>query len=111
MNGDMAATAEMQSKGQDLASDFKQLSGHAEELLRATASVPGEGIALARQRLTESLRTAADSVRGAQSYARESARQAVTATDSYVHSRPWQAIALALVAGAVLGLMSRSTRN
>jgi ElaB/YqjD/DUF883 family membrane-anchored ribosome-binding protein len=102
---------DVQSARQELSSDFRSLSSHAEELLRMTASMSGEGVAAAPEKLSRSLRTFGDSMKKAEGYTREAARQVADTTDSYVHGKPWQAIGVALLAGVAIGLISRGGRD
>jgi len=94
-----------------LARSARDLAAHAEELLHSTASISNEGVAAVRKKLTESLRQAREQIASAQGYAMERGKQAVTATDDYVHANPWQAISAAVLFGAILGFMSRSPRR
>lgn len=94
-----------------LASSARDLASNAEELMRQTAEVSNDSIAVLREKLQESLRTARTQISNAQDYAVERGRQAVTATDSYVHEKPWQAIAIAALAGALIGFLSSGSRR
>ncbi len=94
-----------------LADSARDLASHAEELLHNTAAISGEGIAALRNKLTESLRIAREQIGSAQSYAMDRGKQAVSATDSYVHEKPWQALAIAALFGVMIGFMSSSSRR
>lgn len=92
--------------------ELDELSAHAQHLLQVTANVSGEGIAAARERLTESLSSIGDSVRRFQDEAMDQGRRLVQRTDSYVHENPWQSIALGALLGLALGVAGMSvTRN
>ncbi len=86
--------------------DFQSLSSHAEELIRATSSLSGDSIAAARAKLLESLSTVREGLRNADAYTREKAKYAAKMTDSYVHEKPWQAVAVAALAGVLFGALS-----
>jgi len=88
---------------QKLLHDFRSLATHAEQLLRATAEVSGDGVAAAREKLGEHLKTAREELGELQGEALERARRAAAAADSYVHERPWPAIAAALAVGVLIG--------
>ncbi len=94
----------------DLASSARDLATNAEELMRQTAAVSSDSIALLREKLQDNLRLARTHIAGAQDYAMERGKRAVTATDSYVHEKPWQAIAVAALFGALIGFISSSRR-
>lgn len=88
--------------------DLQSLSTHAQELLQVTSTVSGEGIAAAREQLQESVRTATETLKRLQSEAIERGRKMAQQADTYVHENPWQAMAMGLVAGLVLGFASSS---
>ena len=85
--------------------DMKLVISDAEELLRATASQAGEQIAVARERIQDSLHQAKVKLAEADAVVRERARQAARYTDEYVHENPWRAIGVAAGIGLLLGLM------
>jgi ElaB/YqjD/DUF883 family membrane-anchored ribosome-binding protein len=87
-----------------LAQDFRALATHADELLRTTAAFSGEGVAAARTRLNESLRAAREQLAHAQDYTLERSRQAVQEAESYVREKPWHAVAIAALAGLIVGM-------
>lgn len=94
-----------------LASSARDLASNAEELMRQTAAVSNDSIAVLREKLQDSLRVARQQISSAQDYAMERGKQAVTATDTYVHEKPWQAIAIAALFGALVGFISSSSRR
>ena len=93
-----------------IVSDFRSLATHAQDLLQATASYSGDGVAAARERLLETLGDARDQMKGAQEYAIDQTRRAAKATDEFVHERPWQSIAGAFLVGMLLGAISAGRR-
>lgn len=95
----------------NLASSARDLASNAEELMRQTAAVSSDSIAVLREKLQDNLRAARTHISNAQDYAVERGKQAVTATDSYVHEKPWQAIAAAAVVGLLIGFLSSGSRR
>lgn len=85
--------------------DMKTVIADAENLLRATASQAGEQIAVARERIQDSLHQAKVKLAEAEVVVRERARQAARYTDEYVHDNPWQAIGVAAGIGLLLGIL------
>ena len=79
--------------------DFGTLADDARALMAATADVAGEKVGEARKRLAAALE------RGKEIYGRvkEKAVEGAKATDQAVHEHPYQAIAIALGVGAILG--------
>jgi ElaB/YqjD/DUF883 family membrane-anchored ribosome-binding protein len=87
-----------------LASDLRTIITDAEELLRATANQAGEKVAAARARVQDSLDSAKLKLELLGEEAADHARQAVRATDDYVHDHPWHAVGIAALVGLVLGM-------
>jgi ElaB/YqjD/DUF883 family membrane-anchored ribosome-binding protein len=92
------------SKAQ-LVRDFNTLVTDAEALLKATAGQSGEAVAAVRSRVTESLAAARDKLGEAERAALAKARAAASATDHYVHEKPWQAVGVAVGLGLLVGLL------
>jgi ElaB/YqjD/DUF883 family membrane-anchored ribosome-binding protein len=91
-----------------LVQDMRLVISDAEDLLRATANQAGERIAVARERIQESLQQAKVKLAEAETMVTERARLAARYTDDYVHENPWSAIGVAAGIGLLLGiLMSR----
>jgi ElaB/YqjD/DUF883 family membrane-anchored ribosome-binding protein len=96
---------EMQSSG----SDSGQLAHDAQKLIDATADVAGEKVEEARNRLAAALD------RGKQIYGRvkEKAVESAKATDQAVRENPYQAIAIGVGVGVIIGFLlgRRSSRD
>jgi ElaB/YqjD/DUF883 family membrane-anchored ribosome-binding protein len=91
----------MSKHTQETSNDIGSLAEDARALIAATADVAGEKVGEARKRLTAALENARDkAVRGA------------TAVDEAVHEHPYQAIAIGVGVGALLGyLLARRCGN
>lgn len=85
--------------------DFRLVVADAEELLRATAGQAGEKVAAARARATESIDAAKVRIGQAGYAAAAQTREAVRATDDYVHDNPWTAVGVAAALGVVIGML------
>jgi ElaB/YqjD/DUF883 family membrane-anchored ribosome-binding protein len=88
-----------------LVQDMKVVIADAEDLLRATANQAGEKIAVARERIQDSLHQAKVKLAEAEAMVTERAKQAARYTDEYVHENPWRAIGVAAGIGLLLGLL------
>lgn len=88
-----------------LVQDMRVVIADAEDLLRATANQAGEKIAVARERIQDSLHQAKVKLAEAEALVTERARQAARYTDEYVHENPWRAIGAAAGIGLLLGLL------
>lgn len=95
----------------NLAGDFRSLAEHAEALLKATTSASGEGLDRLRDELKASLHTARERMEQAEAYGIERGKAALKRTERLVHERPWQVLAVAVFAGAVLGCLASSGRG
>jgi ElaB/YqjD/DUF883 family membrane-anchored ribosome-binding protein len=94
----------MNKETQAVCNDMGQLAEDAQALMAATADATGEKVADARKRLAAALE------RGKEIYgrAREKVVERAKAADQAVHEHPYQAIAIGVGVGAVLGfLMAR----
>jgi ElaB/YqjD/DUF883 family membrane-anchored ribosome-binding protein len=88
-----------------LVQDFKVVVSDAEELLRATASQAGEKVAVAREKVQESLHRAKVKLAEAEEILIDKGKQAARVTDEYVHDNPWKAVGIAAGIGFVIGLL------
>jgi len=94
----------MNKQTQAITNDMSQLADDARALMAATADVAGEKVGEARKRLAAALE------RGKEIYGqvREKAVEGARAADTAVHEHPYQAIAIGVGVGAILGyLMAR----
>ena len=88
-----------------LVQDMRTVISDAEDLLRATANQAGEKIAVARERIQDSLHQAKVKLAEAEAVVSQRAKQAARYTDDYVHENPWSAIGVAAAIGLLLGLL------
>jgi ElaB/YqjD/DUF883 family membrane-anchored ribosome-binding protein len=91
----------MNKQMNSLTNDVDTLAEDARALMAATADVAGEKVAEARKRLTAALE------RGKVIYSRvrEQAVESAQAADEAVHEHPYQAIALGVGLGALIGFL------
>jgi ElaB/YqjD/DUF883 family membrane-anchored ribosome-binding protein len=99
----------MNKEAQAISNDMGQLAEDAQALLAATADVAGEKVAEARKRLAAALDRGKDIC----DRAREKVVNGAKAADEAVHEHPYQAIAIGVGVGAILGylLARRCCRN
>ena len=99
----------MNKETQAISNDMSQLAEDARALMLATADVAGEKVGEARKRLAAALE------RGKEIYGRvrEKAVEGAKAADEAVHEHPYQAIAIGVGVGAILGYIvaRRCSRN
>ena len=90
-----------------LMGDLKTLIGDAEELLKATASQAGEKVAVARQKIEQSLIEGKKALADAEKIVIERSKQYADVADDYIRENPWSAVGIAAGIGLVLGLLMR----
>ena len=88
-----------------LVQGFRAVVADAEELLKATANQAGEKVAIARERIQDSLHAAKVKLAEAEDVIVLRSRQAARATDDFVRENPWQAVGAAAGVGLVIGLL------
>ena len=90
-----------------LVSDLKALVGDAEELLKATTNQAGEKVAVARQKIEQSLIEGKKALADAEQTLVRKSKECAEIADDYVRENPWSAIGIAAGVGLVLGLLIR----
>ncbi|HEY7216977.1 MAG TPA: DUF883 family protein [Candidatus Binatia bacterium] len=91
-----------------IVSDLKTLVGDAEELLKATANQAGEKIAVARQKIEQSLIEGKKALADAEDTVVKKSKECAEIADDYVRENPWSAVGIAAAIGLALGLLIRS---
>jgi ElaB/YqjD/DUF883 family membrane-anchored ribosome-binding protein len=91
----------MNQETQAISHDVGQLAADAQALMAATADVAGEKVNAARKRLAAALERAKE-IGGC---VRDKAVAGAKATDEAVHAHPYQAIAIGVGVGAILGFL------
>jgi len=90
-----------------LVSDLKILVGDAEELLRATTNQAGEKVAVARQKIEQSLIEGKKALADAEKTLISKSKECAEVADDYVRENPWSAVGIAAGVGLLLGLLLR----
>jgi ElaB/YqjD/DUF883 family membrane-anchored ribosome-binding protein len=88
-------------------SDLRVLVADAEELLKATANQAGEKIAVARQKIEQSLVEGKKALADAEKTLVKKSKECAEIADDYVRENPWSAVGIAASAGLVIGLLIR----
>ena len=99
----------MNKQTQATSNDMDALAEDARELMAATADVAGEKVSAARKRLAAALERAKEIAGNV----RDKAIAGAKATDEAVHQHPYQAIAIGVGVGAIIGYLvaRRCSRN
>ncbi|GAB5100563.1 DUF883 family protein [Caballeronia sp. LP006] len=90
---------------QKIIEDIKVLLNDSEELLRLSASLPGEGVDALRTRLRDHVDSARSALEDAQASAQTRYKTSVECTEKYVRENPWQSLGIAAGAGFLIGLL------
>jgi ElaB/YqjD/DUF883 family membrane-anchored ribosome-binding protein len=86
--------------------EIKNLIADVEDLVARIADLKDADVARVRSRVVRAVDTAKESLAdGAESLRRQAQRAAATA-DDYVHDSPWQAVGIAALVGAVVGILA-----
>jgi ElaB/YqjD/DUF883 family membrane-anchored ribosome-binding protein len=85
-------------KADRLAADFRAFVGDVEQVLRSATHLPGDGLSAARSKLEEKVAQARTKLADGVSEARD-------ASEAYLRERPWTVIGVALLIGAVAGML------
>jgi ElaB/YqjD/DUF883 family membrane-anchored ribosome-binding protein len=91
----------MNPETQAVTNDLGQLAQDAQALMAATADVAGEKVGAARKRLAAAL----DRAKEIGTTVRDKAVAGAKATDEAIHEHPYQAIAIGVGVGAILGYL------
>lgn len=76
-----------------------------EDLIVSTTSLTGEDLSRAKAKLAERVAAARQSVEEMGGVIVDRARKTATATDQYVHAKPWKAVGIGAAAGLLIGLL------
>lgn len=90
-----------------LMGDLRTLISDAEDLLRATTSQAGEKVAVARQKIEQSLVEGKKALAEAEKVVIERSKEYADIADDYIRENPWSAVGIAAGVGLVLGLLMR----
>lgn len=97
--------ADLEAPREKILEELRLVVATAEDLLQATANQAGEGAAIARARIQESLKVVKGRLHTAETAVVERTRQAAKVTDQYVHANPWQSIGISACAGVIIGML------
>ena len=89
-----------------LMDDFQTLVSDTERLLEHTATLAGDQADELRSQIHESLLRARETLQLTEESLRERGKAAVTATEDYVQTNPWQAVGIAAGVGFLVGLLA-----
>lgn len=89
-----------------MALDFRTMITDSEDLLKAAATMSGEGFAAARKKFEDKLTSAKAALAAASQPVFDRTIEAADATDDYVRGNPWTVVGIAVATGALLGFLA-----
>lgn len=89
-----------------MAGDFSAMITDSEDLLKAAATMSGEGFAVARTRFEEKIKHAKSALAEASQPMIDRTRETAAAADGYVRGNPWSAVGIAMTAGVLIGILA-----
>jgi len=104
INGDLSEGA---GKIKTVASaEIKNLIADVEDLVARIADLKDADVARVRNKVLRAVDSAKSSLAGSAETVRRQAQRVATTADDYVHDRPWQAVGIAALVGAVVGVLA-----
>jgi ElaB/YqjD/DUF883 family membrane-anchored ribosome-binding protein len=89
-----------------MAGDFRTMIADSEDLLKAAATVSGEGFTAARTKFEDKVRRAKVALADASQPVFDKAKETAAAADGYVRGNPWTAVGVATAAGVLIGFLA-----
>lgn len=86
--------------------EIKNLIADVEDLVARIADLKDADVARLRTRVLRAVGTAKESLAESADTIRRQAQRVATTADDYVHDSPWQAVGIAAVVGAVVGILA-----
>ena len=88
-----------------MAGDFRTMINDSEDLLKAAATVSGEGFTAARTKFEEKVKRAKATLADASQPLFDRTRETAAVADDYVRGNPWSAVGVAVASGALIGFL------
>lgn len=86
--------------------EIKSLIADVEDLVVRIADLKDADVARVRTKVMRAIDTAKDSVADSADTLRRQAQRVATSADDYVHDSPWQAVGIAALVGALVGILA-----
>ncbi|MDP8983859.1 MAG: DUF883 family protein [Pseudomonadota bacterium] len=86
--------------------ELKSLIADVEDLVARIADLKDVDVARVRNKVIQAVGSAKESLAGGADSLKRQAQRAADTADDYVHDRPWQAVGIAALVGAVVGILA-----
>jgi len=96
---------EFDRAGSRIAADFRAMIADSEDLLKAAATMSGDGLAAARAKFEAKVSRAKIALADASQPMFDKTRESAAAVNGYVHDNPWSAVGVAATAGLLMGIL------
>ena len=96
---------EFNGAGGRIAADFRAIIADSEDLLKAAATMSGDGLAAARAKFEAKVSRAKIALADASQPMFDKTRESAAAVNGYVHDNPWSAVGVAATAGLLMGIL------
>ncbi|MEE1923701.1 YqjD family protein [Pseudomonas sp. 148P] len=100
------ASKQAQTAQEILMADFQTLVRDTEKLLEHTATLAGDQADELRAQIHDNLLRARETLQQTNQDLRQRGQAALTSTEDYVQSNPWQSIGIAAGVGFLIGLLA-----
>jgi ElaB/YqjD/DUF883 family membrane-anchored ribosome-binding protein len=97
---------EFDRAGSRIAADFRTMIADSEDLLKAAATMSGDGLAAARAKFEEKVSRAKTALADASQPMFDKSRATAAAANVYVHDNPWGVIVMATALGTLAGFLA-----
>lgn len=86
--------------------EIKSLIADVEDLVARIADLKDADVARVRSKVVRAVESAKESLTDSAETVRRQAQRVATTADDYVHDSPWQAVGIAALVGAVVGVIA-----
>jgi ElaB/YqjD/DUF883 family membrane-anchored ribosome-binding protein len=86
--------------------EIQNLIADVEDLVARIADLKDEDVVRVRSRVLRAVGTAKESLAESADNLRRQAQRAATTADDFIHDSPWQAVGIAALVGAVVGILA-----
>lgn len=101
----MSEAAEKKNTKGKLIADFKTVIGDIEVLLKEASGQLGDKASGLKEKLNDGMQKAKRQLDELESTAKEKGREAIQATDGFVHDRPWESVGIGFGIGVLVGIL------
>jgi ElaB/YqjD/DUF883 family membrane-anchored ribosome-binding protein len=106
-----AGRGKVQQAGAAASSEVQNLIADVEDLIERVGEAADPEVRRLRSKVANAVTSAKRSLASGAEQVQQQARDALEASDRYVHNRPWEAIGIAALAGIAVGFLVSASRR